>query len=794
MKKLHLLCNAHLDPVWLWRWNEGLAEAISTFRVAADFCEQYNGFVFNHNEALLYEWVEEHEPALFARIQKLVKEGKWTIMGGWYLQPDCVMTSGESLLEQIKLGQEYFQEKFGVKPTTAINFDPFGHSRGLVQILKKTGYDGYIIMRPYKYAGDFLWKGFDDSQILTHCMSGGYNSQKGDALNKIKKLMESHEAKDIDLCLWGIGNHGGGPSKVDLDDIQAFMKDSDLEVIHSTAEDYIADIAKIQDTLPVIATSLGPTMVGCYTSMVRIKQANRRLENKLALTEKIMNYADITCDFDFDMTELKKAKKALAFCQFHDILPGSSIKSVEDDSLRTFAYGEEIADRLYTKAFFKLCEGQPKAKEGEIPILVFNPHPYEIEGEFEVEFMLQNQNWNEDEQTLAVVYDQNGKRLPSQNEKPQATFNLDWIEKVSFIGKLAPSSVTRFDCKLNTVHKATLLAVDSGDETITIINDRMTASISRKTGLIEQYIVDGKTLIENSGKIEVYHDDEDPWGMRVYSFKEKLGEFTLMSDKEANEFIGYPEEQISNVRVVEDGEVRTKIQAFFAYKRSTAVVEYTIPKNSAYIDVDITLYSNEPNKMLKYTLDTKLNGTPLGETAFGCDTLFLDEKESVFHKWCGLREQEHGLYVVNNGTYGGSFTESSIKLSLLRTPVYATHPIAQRPLAPHNRFLNHIDMGERHFSFHITTEENIQREAQVYNEAPQLLSFFPSGEGEPKNSVIQIDNPEVMLSSFRKSDVGYELVLHNFSEKENNAVVWIPALGKKLELKFEKYELKNVKV
>ena len=125
MKKLHLLCNAHLDPAWLWRWNEGLAEAISTFRVAADFCEEYDGYIFNHNEALLYEWVEEHEPALFARIQKLVKEGKWNIIGGWYLQPDCVMTSGESLLSQISLGRKYFKEKFGVEPKIAMNVDSF---------------------------------------------------------------------------------------------------------------------------------------------------------------------------------------------------------------------------------------------------------------------------------------------------------------------------------------------------------------------------------------------------------------------------------------------------------------------------------------------------------------------------------------------------------------------------------------------------------------------------------------------------------------------------------------------
>ena len=114
MKELYLLCNAHLDPVWMWQREEGIAEAISTFRVAAQFCEEYDGFLFNHNESLLYEWVEEYEPALFERIKKLVKEGKWHIMGGWYIQPDCVMPSGESFLRQIQIGNKYFLEKFGV--------------------------------------------------------------------------------------------------------------------------------------------------------------------------------------------------------------------------------------------------------------------------------------------------------------------------------------------------------------------------------------------------------------------------------------------------------------------------------------------------------------------------------------------------------------------------------------------------------------------------------------------------------------------------------------------------------
>jgi len=791
MKKLHLLCNAHLDPAWLWRWNEGLAEAISTFRVAADFCEQYEGFVFNHNEALLYEWVEEHEPKLFERIKKLVKEKKWIIMGGWYLQPDCVMTSGESLMEQINLGNEYFMDRFGIKPEIAINFDPFGHSRGLVQILKNAGYKGYIFMRPYEVTGDFTWVGFDGSEIIGHGTVDAYSSLKGEAVKKIKENIKLQD-KEIGLCLWGVGNHGGGPSRKDLEEINQLIKDADFKIIHSNAEDYFEDIEK--DKLEKINTSLGPCMVGCYTSMVRIKQANRRLENKIAMTEKMMNYLNMFSGFEYDAEELKKAKKALAFCQFHDILPGSAIKAVEEDSLKTFSYGEEIVDRMFTKGFLKLCEGQPKANEGEIPVMVFNPHPYEIEGEFEVGFMLQNQNWTEDEITLATVYDESGNVLLSQNEKPDCTFNLDWIEKVSFIGKLAPSSITRFNCKLTTIKKSTLTKPSYDKHFITVANDRMKVIINRETGIIDLYEVDGKEYISKSGKLVVYKDNEDPWGMNVNSFTDYEGEFTLMSDDEANEFVGYSDENLANVRVVEDGDVRIKIQAFFKHNRSVAVVEYTIPKNGTYVDVEILMYSNEPNKMIKYTLDSKLNGIPYGETAFGYEELPHDETEAVYHKWCGLKDGDKNLYVVNRGIYGGSFTNSSIKLSLLRTPIYAAHPIEERQIAPHDRFIKHIDMGERSFSIRITTEANIAREAQIYNEEPQLMSFFPSGEGVRNTSVISVDSPDIILSSIKKNNGKQQLNLYNATNAEKDAVVSLLKDNTKINLHFRGHEIKQLEV
>lgn len=792
MEKLHLLCNAHLDPAWLWRWNEGAAEAVSTFRVAADFCEQYDGFVFNHNEALLYEWVEEYEPELFKRIQHLVKEGKWKIMGGWYLQPDRVMISGESFLNQIDLGQEYFKEKFGVLPTTAINFDSFGHSGGLVQILKNRGYDSYIFMRPNDmFLGDFFWEGVDGSRVLAHGIYGGYASYERQALSKLKSYIE-YETRDTGLCLWGIGNHGGGPSRVDYKDISDYMNKTKIDIVHSFAENYMAEIDR--SNLKVWTGSLVPSNVGCYTTMVRIKQANRRLENKLAETDKILCCAEIMSDFQWDHKELQKARRALAFCQFHDILPGTGIRHVEEDSLKTLGYGEEIADKLYMKAFFKLCEGQKPAKDGEIPIMVFNPHPYEIEGEFEADFLLENQNWNEDEETLAKVYDTNGKELPTQNEKANCTFNLDWTKKISFRGKIAPYSISRFDCRLTTVKKDLLPEKSCNDDIICIENDRMKVRISKKTGLLDLYEVDGKRFIENSGKLVVFKDNEDPWGMTVDSFKEYEGEFVLMSDEAANAFSGYPKETGANVRIVEDGDVRIKIQSFFEYQRSVAVVEYTIPKKGIYVDVCVLLYSNEPNKMIKYRIDTQLHGIPYGEIAFGEEKMFLEEKESVFHKWCGIREENQGLYVVNKGIYGGSFTEKTIYLSLLRTPIYAAHAIEGRQIAPHDRFIKHIDMGEREFPFRITAEKNIAREAQVYNEAPGILSFFPSGQGKTKGEFMKIDNPDVILTSFKKQGNGYKMNLHNFSNQETDAEVYLMPKKEHISLHFGKYELKTIEV
>jgi alpha-mannosidase len=270
MKTFHLLSNAHLDPVWLWEWEEGAAEAISTFRVAADLCEEFDGFIFNHNEVTLYKWVEEYEPALFARIQDLVKQGKWHIMGGWYLQPDCNMPSGESFVRQMLLGRNYFQAKFGVRPTTAINFDPFGHTRGLVQIMSKAGFDSYIFCRPTQKdcelpASDFVWVGYDGSEVIGHRADEFYNSPRGKADVKVRECVEKTSDQPIGSVLWGVGNHGGGPSREDLEKLKLLMAESqDVQIIHSTPESFFKDLQVVKADLPRHENDVNAWAPGCY--------------------------------------------------------------------------------------------------------------------------------------------------------------------------------------------------------------------------------------------------------------------------------------------------------------------------------------------------------------------------------------------------------------------------------------------------------------------------------------------------------------------------------------------------
>ena len=424
MKKLHLICNAHIDPVWQWTWDEGISSAIATFKSAADLAEEFD-YIFCHNEAMLYEAIEESAPDLFERIQGLVKAGKWHITGGWYLQPDCNLPSGETFVRQISVGKSYFMEKFGVEPTVAYNFDAFGHSVGLPQILVKNGYVGYMACRPNKhqftYPGRFFKWTSPDGSSITVTNSESYGTWLGEAVVKIKREIEGvpmwmlgsdsdgkerNGMEDVDYSLWGVGNHGGGPSRKDLRDIAALKVDG-VEIEHSTPEALFAEGVKVSGE---VKTSMITCMPGCYSSKARIKQGFRRAENMFYATEKMLAVASLN-GITFDTSDMKTAEKKILFATFHDILPGTSVEEGEREGLCALSLAEKVARDYRAKVFLRMAMGQKHAETGEFPVFVFNYAPYEVVAPVEVEFMIENQNWNEEIRYTPHVYFE-GEEIP----------------------------------------------------------------------------------------------------------------------------------------------------------------------------------------------------------------------------------------------------------------------------------------------------------------------------------------------------------------------------------------------
>ena len=248
-KKLHMIGNAHIDPAWLWQWHEGYHEARATFRSALDRMQEYPDFTFAASQASVYEWVEESDPAMFAEIQQRVAEGRWHIVGGWWVEPDCNIPSGESFARQSLHGQRYFKEKFGKTAKAGYCIDSFGHNGMLPQILAKSGMPYYVFMRPSPHEKGlpgriFWWESDDGSRVLAFRIPYSYGTW-GDDLRRHINIVAS-ELKDPQnalMCFYGVGNHGGGPTKENIDSIHHLQGEPGLpEMLFSSPEAFFNDL------------------------------------------------------------------------------------------------------------------------------------------------------------------------------------------------------------------------------------------------------------------------------------------------------------------------------------------------------------------------------------------------------------------------------------------------------------------------------------------------------------------------------------------------------------------------
>ena len=806
MKTIHLICNAHLDPVWLWRWEEGCAEALATFRTAADLLDAYPNLTFNHNELILYRWVEKYDPALFSRIRDFVKAGRWHIMGGWYLQPDCNMPAGESFVRNILAGRKYFAEKFGVRPTTAINFDSFGHSRGLVQLFKQAGYDSYIVCRAADYGHthkgqDFRWKGLDGSEILVHFSRENYNSIWGHAAAELEAFLRKVSDEPATLFLWGVGDHGGGPSREDLDKIQEMAEKhkETLHLVHSTPEAYFAGL----DTagLPVYDKGLNPVADGCYTSQIRIKQKHRELENKLYMGER-MAAAAAQLGAPYPAAAFKEAEEDLLFSEFHDALPGSGTNLVEEDTLRLLDHGLEILSREQLSAFFALTAGQEPIADGTSCFFLYNPHPYDLEGVFSCEVGLPKQNWEKTFLYPEAYID--GQPVPTQCEKEVNNFGIDWRKMVTIRTRLAVSSMTRVDVRWKPLEARPVFAPIDGEPYYLFDNGHMQVKINTATGLVDSYKINGVEQVRpGSFCFAAYEDGSNSWG--IGSRRKGRRQFQLLSPHAGSAFSGLTDRVIPSVRVIEDGEVRTVVEAVFGLQDSKICQRYLLPKVGTEFEIETYVYWGEKEQFLRMECGLA-SGKPLGQIVFGREALADDGREFVFRNWTAVEGETQALAIINDGIHGGCYREADgaglLGLPLLRSAGYAAAGgPAGRPYAC-DRFAPRMDQGQRVYRFKVAAGEKagllhrIDSLAAAFNQPPYAMAYSPSGAGEKPQPGLSMDNPGIQLSAFKQAEDkdGWILRLYEGEGKAQNTSLRIPSMNLSETLSFAPFQIRTFRI
>ena len=788
-KKLYMIGNAHIDPVWLWRWQEGFQEVKATFRSALDRMKEYEEFVFTGSSAAFYEWVEENDPAMFAEIRERVKEGRWVIVGGWWIQPDCNAPSGEGFVRQGLYGQKYFEEKFGVKAVCGYNVDSFGHNGSLPQILKKSGLDYYVFMRPGRHEkgmdGDtFLWRSIDGSEVKAFRIPFEYCTWPEGIEEHVRRCAgEIKDSGNSIMCFYGVGNHGGGPTRKNIESIQAMNKREDLpELVFASPVDYFRDVERSGRALPVVTGELLHHASGCYSAHSEIKRRNRRAENRLCMAEKLSVMAKILAAGKYEKEELTRAWKVVLFNQFHDILAGASLEEAYRDAGEDYGHALHVAGRRLNSAFQSISwKIDIPAEEGMKPLVVMNPNAFETLAEVAVESATLKAG--------TVLLDEEDNQIPYQLVQSGASSNGRC--RIVFIAKL-PSlgyRTYRFAVREKGKQFENISATQTGAE-----NRWFSIQFDEK-GYISSLVKknDGTQYFAAPAAVPVViRDESDTWSHGVRIFNDEVGRFEAVK-----------------VQRIEYGPVKAVIRVTSTYGNSRMFQDFSIYKELDYISVETTVDWHEKMSMLKLRFPVNMNYLRVSyEIPYGVAQREPNGEEFPVQTWFdlegaapGLSTMIHGISILNDGKFAADAAGKNGELTVLRSPIYAQH----EPYVPDPELeYVYLDQGVQTFTYGIYPHDGHWEEAQtvkrakIMNEKPiALFETYHKGQLPQKASFLSVSEDNIFVEVLKEAEDGSgDLILRAYeaSGRHTTAECRIPSLNREFTLSFTPFEIKTVRL
>lgn len=790
--KLHMIGNAHIDPVWLWPWTEGFHEVKATFRSALDRMKEYGDFVFVSSSAAYYEWIEQSDPPMFTEIQQRIQEGRWGLVGGWWIEPDCNIPCGESFVRQALYAQRYFLAKFGKIATVGYNVDSFGHHGMLPQILHRSGLHNYVFMRPAQYEKElpsylFWWESDDGSRVLTYRIPFSYATYQDDIEDVVRQVADVFRDGDpIGMCFYGVGNHGGGPTRENIDKIQQLRDSADTpDLIFSTPELFFEDVRKINSIYPVVRDDLQHHASGCYAAFSAVKRWNRRAENALLAAEKWSVVAHNQTGLPYSK-DYAQAWKNVLFCQFHDILAGTSIESAYEDIRNYYGEALAIAGRNYNAAVQALAwnvliEPEP----GMRPILVFNPHPWQSNVPVEVEVDLQPAN--------AILVDPEDQIVSHQYVQSESA--APWRTRLCFIANLPSLGYQVYRLKVSDTKKQDNIPPH---ESIRLENEIFNISFDPGTGCITSIIdkrINTEILSGPAAKPVVVTDPSDTWSHGVFRFEDEIGVF-----KDAS------------FRIIDNGPIKNTIRIATKYNNSQLIQDFTIYKGIDRIEVNATIDWKEHNKLLKlrFPFDITSNQTTY-EIPYGHINRPPTGEENPGQRWIDVTgtqsgsDRIYGVSILNDSKY--SFDSRlhddrgghDIGMTVLRSPVFAHH----MPLElEQDGAYNYMEQGRQSFRYAIFPHLGSWKDACVVQKAAEvnlppftlLGTYHPDGIFPLSKSYLTVDTTDVVISVLKESVDGNGIILRAYEIGGKSLIVNISLsfLTRIIQVKINPYEIKTI--
>jgi alpha-mannosidase len=771
-KVIHIMGYSHIDAAWLWPWRDGSDEALNTFRSALNRMIETPDFCYSHSSSAHYRWVQRADPAMFDEIRQRVKEGRWEVIGGWPVEPDCNIPSSESFVRHSLYGKEYCKRALGSDVTVGFNPDSFGHAAGLPSILKNAGYGYYSFMRPSENDGVhlpqlFWWEGADGSRVLTLRLLGYDNDA-----DELKAAATENFAPGFDHAAFilGVGDHGGAVTKEQVRQVLELRKDSSLpELRFSTFRNFFSAIESSPafSSLPVVKNELQHHARGCYSANGEGKFLNRRAERWLGEAETLSLVANLTADHAYPADEYAESWWKVLFCQFHDMMAGTSLYSDYQDVRDSVGYACEVAQSNKVEALETLAKRVDLSGVEEGALFLFNPLPWKRKALVE-HYTDRSPSGKE----ITHLASKDGGKVPLQ-WRPSASMS-NFVQRISAWVELPPMGYKVYELAHGDSPKA-----EDFPTSFTVSNSGF--------GISSIKAEDGTELLAGPVGLVAIADTADTWAHGINGFRQEMGRPMLLSST-----------------VIENGPVTRVTRQIARWMDSEIILDIAQFAGLDFLELRFVIDWHQQEQMLKLEIPTALTQPKFFAKVPG---QVLERKtngeEEPYQDWGAVQGtvggSDYTLALLNDQTYSYDCLDGLFRTVLIRSAPFARHNPAK---VPHNDNNAWQDQGRQERTFWIMggkgayTRLSLDRRAEELQTPAEYVQDSAHKGTEPwENSYLEIMPSSVWVLAIKRPEAAQEGAIIRIQERSGKAVqvsLKSAALGLDHTVDLNAWELKTL--